>query len=132
MFEVEVSQSFTAFHYLTVPDPGPEGALHSHEYTVTVRVGSRHLDEYQYVLDIDLLERIVDDIVAQYRDETLNDKPEFADVNPSLEYFATIIASHIIDSPELPHSRLSHVQVEIAEDNTASVIYTRDIQNGSG
>ena len=32
MYTVSVMADFIAQHYLTVPDPGPEGEIHSHHY----------------------------------------------------------------------------------------------------
>ena len=38
MYAVSVSRTFVAQHALTVPDPGPEGTVHSHRYTVEATV----------------------------------------------------------------------------------------------
>ncbi|MEF8757322.1 MAG: 6-carboxytetrahydropterin synthase, partial [Halobacteriales archaeon] len=42
-YELTVTRDFVAQHFLTVPDPGPEGVRHSHHFTVEVRFGGSEL-----------------------------------------------------------------------------------------
>ena len=45
MYTVTVTRSFVAQHFLTVPDPGPEGERHSHTFDVEARLAGPELDE---------------------------------------------------------------------------------------
>ena len=63
MYTVTVTDDFIAQHYLTVPDPGPEGEVHSHHYAVELELAGEDLDEYDYLVDIDA----VDDVLAAVR-----------------------------------------------------------------
>ena len=125
MYTVTVRHSFVAQHFLTVPDPGPEGDLHSHRYTAEVRLAGESLDEYGYLADIDAVEERVDATVDRYRDETLNDLPAFEGLNPSLEHFARIFGRRFeseFDAPEV-----DSVTVELREDDVAWASHRREV-----
>ncbi|ODR79308.1 6-pyruvoyl tetrahydropterin synthase [Haladaptatus sp. W1] len=104
MYEVCVSRTFVAQHFLTVPNPGPEGELHSHRYGVELRLRGESLNEFGYLVDIDDVRAALDETVARYRDETLNDLPELEGQNPSVERFAREFAARVsaaFDAPEV-------------------------------
>lgn len=125
MYTVSVSTDFVAQHYLTVPDPGPEGDPHSHHYELEVECQGSDLDEYGYLLDIDELTAAVGGIEERYRDELLNDREEFADLNPSVEHFARIVADRLagdLDAPEV-----ETLTVRLWEDDVAWASYERGL-----
>lgn len=76
-YELTVTREFIAQHFLTVPDPGPEGEIHSHHFTVEARFAGPSLNEYGYLLDIDDVNVVLDDLEERYRDTLLNELPEF-------------------------------------------------------
>lgn len=123
MFTVTVSRTFVAQHSLTVPDAGPEGEWHSHTYELELQLHGETLNEYGYLADIDDVTEAVDAIVDRYRDETLNEVPEFGDENPSLERFARILSEQILDEFEAPE--VESVTVKLWEDETAWAAYER-------
>ena len=43
------------------------------------------------------MEKHLDEIVNYYREQMLNDKPEFAGLNPSIENFSRILANSLSD-----------------------------------
>jgi 6-pyruvoyltetrahydropterin/6-carboxytetrahydropterin synthase len=90
MFTVAVSRDFVAQHVLTAGSGGPEHAWHSHSYRLEVRLEGGSLDERGYLVDIAEVEAQVDALVARYRDRTLNDLPELAGLNPSVEHVARV------------------------------------------
>ena len=125
MYTVTVQRTFVAQHFLTVPDPGPEGDLHSHRYTAEVRLAGESLNEYGYLADIDAVEERVDATVDRYRDATLNDLPAFEGLNPSLEHFARIFGRRFdeeLDAPEV-----DSVTVELREDDVARASHRREV-----
>jgi 6-pyruvoyltetrahydropterin/6-carboxytetrahydropterin synthase len=124
MYTVTVERAFVAQHFLTVPDPGPEGDLHSHHYTAKVELAGEELNEYGYLADIDELNERIDAAVDRYRDETLNDLPEFEGLNPSLEHFARVFGRRFredLDAPEV-----ESVTVELREDDVAWASHRQD------
>lgn len=125
MYTVCVSTDFVAQHFLTVPDPGPEGEVHSHRYELAVECVGPELNEYGYLLDIDDLTAALDRIEDRYRDELLNDREEFSGLNPSVEQFARIVADDLtadLDAPEVDTLR-----VKLHEDEIAWAAYERAV-----
>ena len=92
MYIVAVKRDFVAQHYLVGGDWGSENQRHSHHYQVEVELAGCRLDEHGYLVDIVDIETHLDALVAHYRDRVLNDLPEFAGLNPSIEHFARIFA----------------------------------------
>ncbi|XVH31012.1 6-pyruvoyl trahydropterin synthase family protein [Haloferacaceae archaeon DSL9] len=100
MYAVSVRRSFIAQHYLTVPNPGPEGELHSHEFALAVEFEGSELDEYGYLVDIDDINDAMAAVIDEYQDTTLNDHEAFAGLNPSVEHFSRIVCEEIVDRAE--------------------------------
>lgn len=123
MYTVTVSREFVAQHALTVPDAGPEGEWHSHQYELELQLHGETLNEYGYLVDIDDVTMALDRVVDRYRDETLNDLPEFEGRNPSLEHFARILCNRLLDEVEAPEA--DSAMVKLWEDETAWVSYER-------
>ncbi|RQG95996.1 6-pyruvoyl trahydropterin synthase family protein [Natrarchaeobius chitinivorans] len=123
MYSVTVSQCLVAQHYLTVPDPGPEGELHSHHFTVAATIRNAELNEHGYVHDIDDVRRAMDAVCGFYADRTLNDCPGFEDRNPSVERFARLFGDRLLE--HLEPDGVSELRIEIEEDDVASVAHER-------
>lgn len=124
-YTLNVSESFVAQHFLTVPDPGPEGDCHSHRYEVEVELGAESLDQWGYLVDIDEVTAAIADLVDRYRDATLNDLPEFEGANPSVERFCRLFCDRLLD--RIPTDRLTTVTVRIHEDDIAWAAYERPL-----
>ncbi|WP_410764910.1 6-pyruvoyl trahydropterin synthase family protein [Haloferax sp. DFSO60] len=121
MYRVSVRRDVIAQHYLTVPNPGPEGKLHSHAFTVEVELTGAELNEYGYLVDIDDVKAALDATLERYRDSTMNDLPEFEGKNPSVERFARFVCERFGDAATLDQTE--RVSVRIWEDDTASATY---------
>ncbi|MGB9958256.1 6-pyruvoyl trahydropterin synthase family protein [Haloferax prahovense] len=121
MYRVSVRRDLIAQHYLTVPNPGPEGELHSHTFTVEVELSGPELDEYGYLVDIDDVKAALDATLSRYRDETMNELVEFAGQNPSVERFAREVCEQFVEAASLDAPQ--HVSVRIWEDDVASATY---------
>jgi len=125
-YELLVDRSFVAQHYLTVPDPDPpEGTVHSHRFTVEVLLAGDSLGEYNYLVNINDLVALLDDLEQRYRDAVLNDLPEFEGENPSVERFARVISDRVHDG--LSTDRLDSLTVRVWEDDLARASYETDI-----
>lgn len=124
MYTVTVSRAFPAQHWLTVPDPGPEGDLHTHQYEAVVRLSGEELDAYGYLVNIDDVEAALDRLEARYRDETLNDLPEF-DGNPSVERFARHFGDRLLDHLDVP--AVDRLRVTMWEGEQAAGSYERPV-----
>lgn len=125
-YELRVERDFVAQHYLTVPDPGPEGEIHSHHFRLELRFSGPELDEYGYLVDIDRVDDLLDGIEHRYRDAVLNDLPEFDGDNPSVERFARIVGDRVEDALEDPTP--VGLTVRIWEDETAWASHERTLR----
>jgi len=125
MYTVSIARSFIAQHFLTVPNPGPEGVLHSHQYTVETTVHSETLDEYGYVVDIDELTAVVEAVIDYFRDETLNELPAFDGHNPSVEHLARIFGDRILE--QLQPDSATTLEISVQEDDVAWVSHERSL-----
>jgi 6-pyruvoyltetrahydropterin/6-carboxytetrahydropterin synthase len=122
MYTVTVVRPFIAQHFLTVPDPGPEGELHSHHFRIEVEFAGETLNEYDYLVDIDEVEAALDAVEARYADETLNEFPEFEGYNPSVERFARVVHERVAET--VSTGRLDRLTVTVWEDDVANAAYT--------
>lgn len=122
-YELSVSRTFIAQHYLTVPNPGSEGEVHSHDFTVEVRFAGPELGDYGYLVDIDDVESILDELEHRYGDALLNDLPEFEGRNPSVEHFARLFGDRVAQALHDPNP--DHLRVRMWEDDVSWASHTR-------
>lgn len=116
-YRLSVRRDLVARHYLTVPDPGPEGEVHGHHYTVEVRFAGPELGPHGYLVDVDAVEAALDRIADRYRDAVLNDLPEFEGRNPSVERFARAVGDRV--APEFEDAPPTALAVRVREDDGA-------------
>jgi 6-pyruvoyltetrahydropterin/6-carboxytetrahydropterin synthase len=121
MYQVAVKRDFIAQHYLIGGDWGAENQLHSHHYLVELILQGDQLDQHGYLVDIVDIDQALNAQVASYRDKTLNDLPEFAGLNPSLELFARILCQSL--AGQFHASSLVGVQVRLWENEIAWASY---------
>jgi len=117
MYKVAVKRDFVAQHYLIGGDWGPENHLHSHHYAVELQLEGATLDQHGYLVDIVEIEHQLDTLSAYYKDHTLNDLPEFAGLNPSIEHFSRILAETL--AALIHASNLSALTVVVWENEIA-------------
>lgn len=96
MYTVAVSKDFIANHYLIGGDWGHENFPHAHHYVLELAIETPALDKHGYCVDIVAIEAALNDAVAYFRDSMLNDKPEFAGLNPSIEHFSRILCERLL------------------------------------
>lgn len=125
-YSLTVTRQLVAQHFLIVPDPGPEGEVHSHRYRIELRFGGESLTEYDYLVDIEAVESILDDLEARYRDALLNDLAEFADANPSVERFARVVGDRVAAALSDPNP--DRLAVRIWEDDEAWAQHARRLE----
>jgi len=122
-YTLAVRRDFMARHYLVGGDWGDENRLHAHHYRVEVQVEGKMLDMHGYLVDIVALEAHLEELTAYYRDRTLNDLPEFAGLNPSIEHFARLICQELLSRLKEP---LRAVTVQIWENEISWAAYREE------
>ena len=126
MYTLAVQRDFVAQHYLIGGDWGPENDWHSHHYRLELQLKGNGLDQHGYLVDIVDVERALDETVAAYRDKTLNELPEFAGLNPSIEHFSRILCERFAARITAP--TLTGMTVRIWENQIAWTSYTIDLR----
>ena len=124
MYTVAVKRDFVAQHFLIGGDWGAENNWHSHHYQVEVQLQGASLDRHGYLVDIVDINRHLEALIARYRDQTLNDLPEFKDLNPSLEHFARIFCQALAERIQAPN--LSAIVVNMWENDTTWAAYRQE------
>jgi len=117
MYTLAVKRDFVAQHYLIGGDWGAENQRHSHHYQVEAILEGDNLDQHGYLVDIVAVERSLEELVVAYRDRTLNDLPDFAGLNPSIEHFTRILCSAL--ASRLQTETLTAISVKIWENEIA-------------
>ena len=121
MYTLGVKRDFIARHFLIGGDWGPENFPNSHHYVLELQVSGRELDPHGYLVDIVDVETHLDEIVTYYQEQMLNDKPEFAGLNPSIEHFTRILATSL--SEHIKAENITAVKVVLWENDSAWSAY---------
>ena len=121
MYATTVRTEFVAQHYLTVPNPGPEGELHSHQFRVELEFRGPELGEYDYLVDIDDATAALGALAGRYTDATLNELPEFDGYNPSVERFSRVVFDRVTD--RVTDDTVAELAVTVWEDDQAAASY---------
>ncbi len=121
MYTLGVKREFIARHFLTGGDWGPENFPNSHHYVLELQLKGEELDQHGYLVDILDVEKHLDEIVNYYKEQMLNDKPEFAGLNPSIEHFSRILCTSL--SEKIKAKNISSVKVVLWENESAWTSY---------
>lgn len=121
MYTLAVKRDFIARHYLIGGDWGPENFPNSHHYVLELQLSGPSLDQHGYLVDIVEVEHNLDETVDYYREKMLNDLPEFAGLNPSIEHFARIVAEQL--NAKIRAENIAALTVRIWENEIAWVSY---------
>jgi 6-pyruvoyltetrahydropterin/6-carboxytetrahydropterin synthase len=121
MYSVAVRRDFIARHFLIGGDWGPENDLHAHRYVLELRLHGAELDQHGYLVDIVDIERLLEQVVGEYKDRILNETPAFEGLNPSIEHFSQIVATTLAARIEAPN--LSSLTVKMWESEIAWASY---------
>ncbi len=122
MYTLAVKRNFIARHFLIGGDWGAENFPNSHHYVLELQLTGADLDQHGYLVDIVDVEKHLNDTVARYREQMLNDLPEFAGLNPSIEHFARILAQQLNEKIIAPN--LQGLTVRLWENDIAWVSYS--------
>jgi 6-pyruvoyltetrahydropterin/6-carboxytetrahydropterin synthase len=121
MYTLGVKRDFIARHYLIGGDWGPENNPNSHHYVLELQLEGSELDQHGYLTDIVEVDKHLDEIVSYYQEQMLNDKPEFAGLNPSIEHFARILAASL--SERIQAQNITALKVVLWENDSAWAAY---------
>jgi 6-pyruvoyltetrahydropterin/6-carboxytetrahydropterin synthase len=121
MYSLGVRRDFIARHFLIGGNWGPENFPNSHHYVLELQLQGKELDQHGYLVDIVDVEKHLDELMGYYREQMLNDKPEFAGLNPSIEHFARILATSL--SERIQARNISALKIVLWENESAWAAY---------
>jgi 6-pyruvoyltetrahydropterin/6-carboxytetrahydropterin synthase len=121
MYTLCVERDFVAQHFLIGGDWGAENEWHSHHYRMALELSGRTLDQHGYLVDIVEVERLFGEMVLRYKDKTLNDLPEFAGLNPSIEHFCRLACLRFAEG--ITAANIEAITVRIWENEIAWAAY---------
>jgi 6-pyruvoyltetrahydropterin/6-carboxytetrahydropterin synthase len=124
MYTIAVKRDFIAQHYLIGGDWGAENELHSHHYVIELQLEGEALDHHGYLVDIVEIENHLDAVITHYQDHTLNELPEFAGLNPSIEHFSRSLCLSLTERIKVP--TLRSLLVKLWENEIAWAAYQQD------
>lgn len=125
MYTVAVKRDFVAQHFLIGGDWGAENFKHSHHYFLELQLIGKDLDKHGYLVDIVDIEQQLERILDYYRDQTLNELPEFQGLNPSIEHFSRIICQTLAERIQAPN--LDALTVVLWENEIAWASYRQSL-----
>ena len=124
MYTLTVRRDFIARHFLIGGDWGPENYPNSHHYILELQLSGPELDQHGYLCDIVDVEKHLDGIVTYYKEQMLNEKPEFEGLNPSIEHFARILATSL--NERISASNITALKVLLWENESAWASFSVD------
>jgi 6-pyruvoyltetrahydropterin/6-carboxytetrahydropterin synthase len=125
MYTISVKRDFTAYHYLIGGNWDAENEKHAHQYSIELELEGQQLDQHGYLVDIVNIESLLNDLVLQYENKTLNDLIEFKDLNPSIENFSRILCKGFVST--LKAQNIKAVRIKIWENDIACASYRQEI-----
>lgn len=121
MYTLAVRRDFITRHFLIGGDWGPENFPNSHHYVLELQLQADELDQHGYLVDIVDVSKHLDDLISHFSEKMLNDLPEFAGLNPSLEHFVRILAVALGDRIQAPN--ILRLKVILWENESAWAAY---------
>ena len=121
MYTLAVKRDFIARHFLIGGDWGRENFPNSHHYVLELQLEGKELDQHGYLVDLVDVEKHLNEVIGQYKEQMLNDCPAFAGLNPSIEHFARILATAL--SERIQAKNISAVKVLLWENESAWAAY---------
>ncbi|MEI6290657.1 MAG: 6-carboxytetrahydropterin synthase [Chloroflexota bacterium] len=124
MYTLAVRRDFIARHYLIGGDWGPENNPNSHHYLLELQLFGDELNEHGYLVDILEVEKQIQQVISRYSEKMLNDLPQFAGLNPSIEHFVRILCLEFDERLKMPN--INKVKIVLWENDQAWVSYKID------
>ena len=129
MYTLGVKREFISRHFLIGGDWGLENLPNSHHYVLELQLEGDDLDQHGYLVDIVDVEKHLDEIVSYYKEQMLNEKPEFAGLNPSIEHFSRILATSL--NERIQAANITALKVVLWENESAWAAYKIERQRSN-
>jgi 6-pyruvoyltetrahydropterin/6-carboxytetrahydropterin synthase len=122
MYEISVSQSFDAAHFLR-EYRGRCARMHGHTWKVEAVVEGEELGPSQLLVDFNDLKGLLREVVDDFDHACLNDLPPFDRESPTSENVARIIFQRLQGKVESLGTPVRLLKVRVSESPETSVVY---------
>jgi 6-pyruvoyltetrahydropterin/6-carboxytetrahydropterin synthase len=122
MYEISVSQSFDAAHFLR-EYRGRCARMHGHTWKVEAVVEGEELGPSQLLVDFNDLKGLLREVVDDFDHACLNDLPPFDRKSPTSENVARIIFQRLQEKVESLGTPVRLLKVRVSESPETSVVY---------
>lgn len=116
-----VRTQFRAQHFFPGKEFGQENSPHSHDYLFEIEIANHTLNQFNFLIDILAVKKLLNDLKAQFNNKLLNDLPEFKNQYPSLEFFSKILWQKFTSQHYFPIT--CQITVSLWEDEIAKASY---------
>ena len=131
MFQVKVTNSMLIAHSLDDEDFGPAQNLHGATYKIDLYISSKSLNNKNIVIDIDIVFKILEEIIKKYNYKNLDDIEEFSGILTTTEFMAKQIVYDFITiakNKSIDISNLYSIKATLDESHVASACYEKIIK----
>ncbi|NBB91679.1 MAG: 6-carboxytetrahydropterin synthase [Gammaproteobacteria bacterium] len=132
MYTLTVRDHFMIAHSFDGEIFGPAQKLHGATYVVAASFMRPELDDDDLIVDIGLAGRVLEEILAEFNMQNLDEVEEFAGRNTTTEFMARVIFDRLADAVGAGRlgptgSGLTRLKVELSESHVARASYEASI-----
>ena len=120
MFEVKVKNTFSASHAL-YHYQGKQEEEHNHHFELEVKIGTSTLDVSGCAIDFHQVDKALEEIIAPYKNRSLNNFKPFDEISPSAENMAKYFYDKLLSLIENNEAHL--ISVTVWEDPAHAATY---------
>ena len=122
-YQLKANIEFSAAHALR-DYPGDCARIHGHNWKIEAEIEASALDALGIGVDFKEIKKALNEIVAPYDHQYINEIPPFDKLNPTAENIAAWIYQTL--APQINTERVKMKAITLWETNRASVRYTEN------
>lgn len=131
MYSIKVRENILIAHSLPGDVFGPAQNMHGATYLVDVEFFTDKLNEYNIIMDLGVVTKILKDILKVYNYKNLDEVEEFKDIITSTEFLAKNIFDKIVNKLKNNYPNdykiLKKIKISLQESNVAWATYEQQI-----
>ncbi len=125
IFEIGAGVHFDAAHWLRDYE-GPCARMHGHRFDVRAAVTGSELGREQLLMDFHELRRLLEEVIAPFDHQCLNDMEHFADLSPTSENIARFIYAALVERMARMEPGVRIAWVSVSESPDTKVVYREE------
>ena len=131
MYSIKVRENILIAHSLPGEVFGPAQNMHGATYLVDAEFFTNKLNEYNIIMDLGIVSKILKDILKIYNYQNLDDVEEFKGIITSTEFLAEDICNKILSKLKNEYiddyKSLKKIKITLQESNVAWASYEKEV-----